>query len=173
MSEEKFTQGEWDILDCRENPGADYDYSIVDSDGWCIVHIVNCGLEEQEANAALIAAAPEMYRELNRQCLLCKLRDHETECEFCNIDGILKKARGSVCDSKEEAIEAWNTRPAEDALKAEIERLKVELDNLRHFCDSILDMVKRNNGVLYFKQDSGTWEIETGKATNVSMMEEK
>lgn len=36
-------------------------------------------------------------------------------------------ARGSVCDSKEEAIEAWNTRPAEDALQAEIERLKGEV----------------------------------------------
>lgn len=65
MSEEKFTQGKWDILDCRENPGADYDYSIVDSDGWYIAHIENCGLEEQEANAALIATAPEMLETLD------------------------------------------------------------------------------------------------------------
>ena len=48
----------------------------------------------------------------------------------------------------------------------EIESLKVELDNLRHFCDSILDMAKRNDGVLYFKQNDGTWEIETGKDNN-------
>jgi Lar family restriction alleviation protein len=32
-------------------------------------------------------------------------------------------ARGSVCDSKEEAIEAWNTRPAEDALTAKNKEL--------------------------------------------------
>ena len=64
---------------------------------------------------------------------------------------------------KEECIRAWNNRPIEDEKDKEIESLKVELDNLRHFCDSILEMAKLNNGVLYFKQDSGIWKIETGK----------
>lgn len=54
-----------------------------------------------------------------------------------------------------------------DEKDKEIESLKVELDNLQHFCDSILEMAKRNNGVLYFKQDNGTWKIETGKDTDV------
>jgi hypothetical protein len=63
-------------------------------------------------------------------------------------------------------IKAWNTRPIEDEKDQEIEGLKVELDNLRNFCDSILEMAKRNNGVLYFRQDSGTWKIETGKGNN-------
>ena len=49
----------------------------------------------------------------------------------------------------------------------EIDSLKVELYNLRHFCDSILEKAKRNNGVLYFRQDSGTWKIETGKDNDV------
>ncbi len=48
-----------------------------------------------------------------------------------------------------------------DEKDKEIESLKVELDNLRHFCDSIFEMAKRNNGVLHFRQDSGTWKIET------------
>ena len=65
--------------------------------------------------------------------------------------------------SYEEAVKKWNTRPIEDEKDKEIESLKVELDNLRHFCDSILEMAKLNNGVLYFKQDSGIWKIETGK----------
>ena len=49
----------------------------------------------------------------------------------------------------------------------EIGGLKVELDNLRHFCDSLFDMAKRNNGVLYFEQDNGTWKIETDKEQTV------
>jgi hypothetical protein len=61
----------------------------------------------------------------------------------------------------------WNSRPIEDEKDKEIARLIAEIDNLQHFCDSILDMAKRNNGVLYFKQDSGTWKIETGKDTDV------
>jgi hypothetical protein len=49
----------------------------------------------------------------------------------------------------------------------EIEGLKAGLDNLRHFCESLLNMAKRNNGVLYFRQNGDTWEIETGEDTDV------
>lgn len=42
-----------------------------------------------------------------------------------------------------------------------------ELNNLSHIFDCIFEMAKRNNGVLYFGQDSGTWKIETGKDTDV------
>ena len=49
-------------------------------------------------------------------------------------------ARGSVCDSKEEAIEAWNTRPAEDVLTAEIERLKKTIKEIRNIADKGFDM---------------------------------
>lgn len=70
-------------------------------------------------------------------------------------------------DTPERAAFVWNTRPVEYGKDKEIARLKVELDILRHFCDSILDMAKRNNGVLYFRQDNGTWKIETGKDTDV------
>lgn len=68
---------------------------------------------------------------------------------------------------KAAAIKKWNNRPIEDEKDKEIESLKVELNNLRNFCDSILEMAKRNNGVLYFKQDSGTWKIETGEDNDV------
>lgn len=49
----------------------------------------------------------------------------------------------------------------------EIADLKAGLDNIRHFCESILNMARRNNGVLYFRQNGNTWEIETGKGTDV------
>jgi hypothetical protein len=59
----------------------------------------------------------------------------------------------------------------------EIADLKAGLDNIRHFCESILNMARRNNGVLYFRQNGNTWEIETGKSddtdNNVGSMEEE
>lgn len=36
----------------------------------------------------------ETYRLLKRQCNICKLKDHETECDICEINKVLMKARG-------------------------------------------------------------------------------
>lgn len=50
---------------------------------------------EQEANAALIAAAPELYKELEKHCALCALRHPEREgCKLCETRKVLNKARG-------------------------------------------------------------------------------
>jgi hypothetical protein len=92
----KFTKGKWIVSDQREVAEMDYDYAILDEGGWYIAHIENCSDVEDEANAYLISAAPAMYNELHRQCLLCQLKDHECECELCNIGTILKQARGEV-----------------------------------------------------------------------------
>lgn len=48
-----------------------------------------------------------------------------------------------------------------------IEYLTNENVRLDHVLSSIFNMAKRNNGVLYFRQDSGTWKIETGKDNNI------
>ena len=97
MSEEKFTLGNWKVSDQREIPNMNYDYSIVDDGGWYIAHIENCSLEEQEANAHLIAAAPVMY------ALLKMIADPATfmgakTCEELRtaIEAVLKKARGEA-----------------------------------------------------------------------------
>lgn len=92
MTNEKFTKGEWSIADCRETPDADYDYSIVDADGWNIAHIENCNIEEQEANAHLIAAAPKMYsllEQLHGALVSVPILQGE-------IEAVLKKARGDA-----------------------------------------------------------------------------
>lgn len=101
---EKFTPGEWEIEDQREMDTV-YDYAIVDDDGWFIAHIENCTrLEEQEANAYLLAAAPKMYQRLQSvKTYLWALSvnpaisQHTKECieiMIKNIEDDLKKARG-------------------------------------------------------------------------------
>lgn len=106
-----------------------------------------------------------------KPCPFCGSDDVELEydsfIDYCIIECRECGVERNRCWDEDDAIELWNTRPIEDEKDREIESLKVELDNLRHFCDSILDMAKRNNGVLYFRQDSGTWKIETGKDTDV------
>ena len=39
-------------------------------------------------------------------------------------------------DTKESVVETWNTRPGEDALQAEIDRLKLELASKEGFSDA-------------------------------------
>jgi hypothetical protein len=91
MTKEKFTKGEWKSgVDAEDNRP----YIFCGDEVIADVFVPNNSLEQANANACLISAAPSMYRELNRQCILCKLSDHETECELCSIGGILKKARG-------------------------------------------------------------------------------
>lgn len=80
MSEEKFTQGEWEVVngtDVYTGLGVTNSQgrTAIDSDGW---HVASCTgvaqtftdygtdylpLKEVKANASLISAAPDMYRE--------------------------------------------------------------------------------------------------------------
>ena len=105
MNTEKFTQGEWLIEDQREMYDKVHNYAIVDEEGWYIAHIENCTrMEEQEANAALIAAAPEMYDRLKKteSDLLTifnpnisqQAKGRLVEIIIENINSVLEKARG-------------------------------------------------------------------------------
>ncbi len=60
----KFTPGPWRVVDTREED-CDTDYEVATEDGWLVAVLGNDHLDIEEANAALIAAAPEMYDELN------------------------------------------------------------------------------------------------------------
>ncbi len=94
MDNEKFTPGPWSLLFndktkvVFENKGvaifvADTYAGFTKSDS------------EQEANAALISAAPELYKELEKHCALCMLRHPECEgCKLCETRKVLNKARG-------------------------------------------------------------------------------
>jgi len=104
MSELKFTPGPWRV--CHENDILIIRYRKPCSPSYtpppmlvANVGEVLCDAMERQANASLIAAAPEMYELLDRilgRLEVCKLEqsiDIETERE---IRQILAKARGEV-----------------------------------------------------------------------------
>lgn len=91
---EQFTQGPWSIL------FNDKTKVVLEKSGVAIfVADTYAGFtksdSEQEANAALIAAAPELYKELEKHCALCVMRHPEMEkCKLCETRKVLNKARG-------------------------------------------------------------------------------
>ena len=87
MSETKFTPGPWN--NCDGETIETKEARI------CIVAPLNLKPEESDANAALIAAAPEMYRKLEwLQREFDESDDEELVAIGWEIELILKKARG-------------------------------------------------------------------------------
>lgn len=88
MDEPKFTPGTWNNCDGEtiETKKARI----------CIIAPLNLTQEESDANAALIAAAPEMYEALADIAETCGNRGCSETCAEagCKICEILKKARG-------------------------------------------------------------------------------
>ena len=98
MSKEKFTQGEW-LIDSIGIEGPLYPvlrFSIL-----CIPvkgEKLNLSDDAMRSNAALIAAAPEMYRVLSGICGEKSARccNYAPEsCNVCSIRKALAKARGA------------------------------------------------------------------------------
>ena len=95
---EQFTPGPWQrgagatVITQPQNDG---DFKIWKYWPICDAAVGQKPIEEQEANAALIAAAPELYKELEKHCALCVLRHPERErCKLCETRKVLNKARG-------------------------------------------------------------------------------
>lgn len=88
MSEPKFTPGTWSLN--HESYGVHIEPSVAWI-GFGTAHTET----EHKANAALIAAAPEMYEQLKRHCAMCMMMHPDCEgCEICDTGKVLKKARG-------------------------------------------------------------------------------
>lgn len=88
MDEPKFTPGPW--INCDGETIETKKARI------CIIAPLNLTQEESDANAALIAAAPEMYEALADIAETCGNRGCSETCAEagCKICEILKKARG-------------------------------------------------------------------------------
>ena len=93
MSELKATPGPW-FVD-HGVPGKPRIFSRTDN----LIKSMVCACEHgalsrQEHDAALIAAAPEMLKELERHCAICMMMHPDCEaCEFCGTRKVIKKAR--------------------------------------------------------------------------------
>lgn len=102
MSETKFTPGPWAACKIEhyhpkligETCCVKIGENIIELDYIGVGH-ENKDYEQSEANAALIAAAPELYKELEKHCALCMMMHPDCEgCEICDTGKVLKKARG-------------------------------------------------------------------------------
>jgi hypothetical protein len=109
--ETKFTKGEWQAVSSKadENEeGIDFEFLSLKSEGEEIIGGCGCYGSPFGSNAHdldLIAAAPEMYWEIERdiESLSCRIMDAETSGEAdsiqCDIDRkskLLAKARGEL-----------------------------------------------------------------------------
>lgn len=97
MNDEKFTRGPWSLL------FNDKTKVVLEQQGVAVfVADTYAGFtkseEEQKANAALIAAAPEMYEAIAKivrsECPNCRLKQQRCDCRFQELVDVLKKARG-------------------------------------------------------------------------------
>ena len=108
MDSHEFTPGPWYIKPSEEIPSpylgktSSTRITILDTpDGQYkprhVIAQVARGNGRGDANAALIAAAPEMYEQLKQHCALCMMMHPDCEgCEICETRKVLKKARGEV-----------------------------------------------------------------------------
>jgi len=85
--DKKFTKGEWKFLD-------DGTYCEIQIEKPLLsICAINTNINEYEANAKLIAAAPEMLEMLERiQRINNIAREHISECLFEDIEQLIKKA---------------------------------------------------------------------------------
>ena len=93
MSEDKpkFTPGPWYVYDTRERAEHAYDYYIT-AGQYFVAAVSPDSLNIQEANANLIAAAPEMYEMLER----LQKGHKKGNATWQLIERVLAKARGEV-----------------------------------------------------------------------------
>lgn len=101
MSETKFTPGPWEIAGFGSQNNNKMDFGINTERGQLVIESYGeCELD-YKANAALIAAAPEMYYALKHYFDLIQRADYgdivaEQKIfeDICYIEGALQKARG-------------------------------------------------------------------------------
>lgn len=91
MSEARFTPGPWEA--CERGAYTDFDGNsrvILGGDRRIAVVQVSSRSREDNANAALIAAAPSMYAELERLCDILNGTGYATDA----ANSVLSRARG-------------------------------------------------------------------------------
>jgi phospholipid N-methyltransferase len=97
MTEPKHTPGPWtsSLMDCYSiGPTV---FVVSNGDGNYVCEILDRGVED--ADLALILAAPDMYEALEEVCIKCKricLPALGVNCKCCETNKALRKARGEA-----------------------------------------------------------------------------
>lgn len=95
MDKHEFTTGPWHVAGFDSRINEERYFGIGTPRGQMIVESFGECDSNRKANAALIAAAPELYKELEKHCALCMMMHPDCEgCEICDTGKVLKKARG-------------------------------------------------------------------------------
>lgn len=95
MDKYEFTPGPWYVAGFDSRINEERYFGIGTPRGQMIVESFGECDSNRKANAALIAAAPELYKELEKHCALCMMMHPDCEgCEICDTGKVLKKARG-------------------------------------------------------------------------------
>lgn len=107
MSEPKFKPESWHTA--IEDSSYIKIIRIVNATGTLIANVFPSKFKPNIINANLIAAAPDMYALLQKQCAVCPgaINQEMTDmydCRACDIGRVLRKARGEREDNNDEKL---------------------------------------------------------------------
>ena len=107
MSKGKFTKGKWNlhVREMTDTCGKTFRQCFIEKNGVVLAQFANFG-EEDEANARLIAAAPEMHKLLrriesyfkNRHIYGPGVEESVSKKLMIRIERVMKKADGKICE---------------------------------------------------------------------------
>lgn len=96
MDKQLFTDGDWYVSGVAMRGTEPWRIPIVD---FTLTYIPNgqtmhINYQIMQQNLRMFEATPKLYKLVLKQCTLCQLKDHETECDLCEIGEVLRKIRG-------------------------------------------------------------------------------
>ena len=96
MDKQLFTDGDWRVSYVESHwdglsniPTVDFTFTYVPNNP-----ITGISDRSMQQNLRMFEATPKLYNLVQNQCTLCKLKDHETECDICEIGEVLRKIIG-------------------------------------------------------------------------------
>lgn len=96
MDKQLFTDGDWRVsyvqthwVELSNIPIVDFTFTYVPNNP-----ITGINDRSMQQNLRMFEATPKLYKLVQKQCALCQLKDHETECDLCEIGEVLRKIRG-------------------------------------------------------------------------------
>lgn len=93
-----YTKGPWKAINLVGYPRFDKPPFVENHNNKIIASFGGGNIEEIEANARLVAAAPELLEALERVLCLVDVQSYEDDAIFNQAESAIKKARGESCN---------------------------------------------------------------------------